>query len=390
MKYLLILLLFCVSGVANIFDIPTDKSISVKGKYARNKKCVRCHLDIYKEFKYSKHHFSNILNNPAHKAMWDGNPLSKEQKYVCASCHAPAAEDIDALISGAKSVDPKDKSITDGISCAFCHRIEDIHPTDKGDKYVVSKQKRVYFGTRESKQRSDFHKIKTDNPIYKNGNVCLTCHAHHKKQKLLILREEDNQTNRYCVFSKVDANVTEKAQNTKEENCITCHMPQVEGSFTDRFSTPTHAYHGFKALSTTIENSEKYIDINLTQGKETFNVILSNKMPHDLLLHPTRLFKLKIYVNDKLIQERTFQKESRDKQYKPLSWLKENVRYPHNLLAKNKITESVKYTLQPGDKVHVVLGYYVINPDIAKKVGLNDEKSTTWKVLREKTFTIKP
>jgi|GEM_PF-258492 len=373
---------------ANIYVIPDDKSIAVKGKFARNKKCVRCHLDIYKEFKHSKHHNANVLNNAAHKAMWEGNPLSKEQKYVCAKCHAPAAEDIDALISGAKAIDMKDKSMDDGISCAFCHRIESIHPTDKGDKYVISSQKRVYFGTRKSRQKSDFHKIRTDNPIYKTGDMCLTCHTHHKKQKLLILRDENNETLRYCVFSHVDDNVTRTVKNTDEENCITCHMPQVDGSFTDRFTTPTHAYHGFSALSSKMSDAQRYFDINLTQKSDGFDILLTNKVPHDLVLHPTRLFVLKIYLNGKLIKEKRYQKESRTTKLEPLSWQKENVYYLHNLLAKRTDSIHIKESIKDGDSVKVVLGYYVTRPDVAKRVDLNDTKSTQYQTLVEKNFTI--
>ncbi len=383
MKFLSLYLFLSTLLLGNIADIPTDEAIKVKGKFSKNKKCVRCHLDIYKEFKHSKHRNSNILNNPAHKAMWENNPLSKEQKYVCAKCHAPAAENIDELINGTKQIESEDKSIDDGISCALCHRISDIHATDKGDKYVVSDTKRVYYGTRESKQRSDYHKIKTDNPIYKNGDVCLTCHTQHKKQKLLIDKQDSSK---YCVFSKVDANVTKVSQNTKEENCITCHMPQVSGSFTDRFNSKTHAYHGFTALSKKMKNAEKYIDISLEKQDKSFEITIDNKMSHDLILHPTRIFKLKIYLNDKVVKTITFQKESQDKEYKPFSWLKEEIKYKNNILAKSKRTIEVDITLKPEDKVRAVLGYHVFNPKLAEKIGLEDKKSLEYKILINKKF----
>jgi nitrate reductase cytochrome c-type subunit len=384
MKTLLAVILFLTSLFGNISDIPDDKSIEVKGKFARNKRCVRCHLDIYKEFKHSKHRHSNILNNPSHKVMWEGNPLSKEQKYLCAKCHAPAAENIDELISGLKVVTEGDKSIDDGISCAMCHRIKSIHPTDKGDKYVISKKKRLYYGTRESKQRSDFHKIKTDNPIFKNGDLCLTCHAQHKKQKLLITDDDKNE--KYCVFSKVEEEAGKKALNSKKENCITCHMPQVEGSFTDRFSTNTHAYHGFAALNPKMENIKKYIDLNLTKKDNSFEISIYNKSTHELLLHPTRLFKLEIYINEKKVKTVEFKKESQAGVYKPFTWLKNRIIYKNNIPAKSKKTIKVDIKLKPEDKIRAVLGYHTFDPQLAEKIGFKDKKSLEYKILIDERF----
>jgi nitrate reductase cytochrome c-type subunit len=384
MKTLLTVILFSTSLFGNISDIPDDKSIEVKGKFARNKRCVRCHLDIYKEFKHSKHRHSNILNNPSHKVMWEGNPLSKEQKYLCAKCHAPAAENIDELISGSKVVTEGDKSIDDGISCSMCHRIKSIHPTDKGDKYVISKKKRLYYGTRDNKQRSDYHKIKTDNPIFKNGDVCLTCHAQHKKQKLLITHDDKNE--RYCVFSKVEEKAGKKALNSKKENCITCHMPQVEGSFTDRFSTDTHAYHGFAALNPKMENVKKYIDLNLTKKDNSFEISIYNKSTHELLLHPTRLFKLEIYVNEKKVKTVEFKKESQAGVYKPFTWLKNRIIYKNNIPAKSKKTIKVDIKLKPEDKIRAVLGYHTFDPQLAEKIGFEDKKSLEYKILIDERF----
>ncbi len=37
----------------------------------------------------------------------------------------------------------------------------------------------------------------------------------------------------------------EKGAKDKEQNCITCHMPQVKGSATNIRVSQTHAFHGF-------------------------------------------------------------------------------------------------------------------------------------------------
>jgi len=384
--FILFCTLFSTFLFGNIAGFGSSEVLKVEGKFSRNKKCIRCHLDIYKEFQKSKHHLSNISNNPAHKAMWEGNPLSKEQKYVCAKCHAPAVENIDEVMRGDKVLEMSDKSLTDGISCAACHRIEDIRRTHKGNEYIISEKKRLFRGTRKNQQKSEYHDIELGNKHFKSADVCLTCHAHHKKQKQLIKNKKDGEIQRYCVFSGVDEKTSSQASNTKEENCITCHMPQVPGSHSDRVYVPTHASHTFAAISTRIQKPEKFIELNLIKEDDGFTIEVYNKMPHDLILHPTRIFVLKIFVNDKLLKEHTFKKPWKEADYKPLEWLKENIVYKENLLAKSKKCIKVKQNLKKEDRVRVELGYHIFNPKLAKEIGLKDKKSTEYKVFIEKRF----
>ncbi len=374
---------------ANIYDIPTEKSIAVKGKFARNKKCVRCHLDIYKEFKHSAHHLSNILNNEAHKAMWQSNPLSQKQKYLCARCHAPATETIDTVITGDTPVQEGDRSVDDGIGCAFCHRIKGLHPTDKGDHYIISEKKRFYFGGRQSRQKSDFHKIDSNNSAFTSGAICFGCHAHHKKEKLLISNPTKEGYANFCVFSHVDANVTQTAQNRPQENCITCHMPMLEGSFTDRYTTPTHRSHRFLGLRNRFEGVERYLDLHLGLDDGKLTVLLQNRMPHALILHPTRLFKLQLFADDTLLYEKIFEKESGQKDIRPFVWLKENIDYPNNLKAKSSFSHTLHFTKSAGE-IKAVLGYYLIKPQIAGRIGLQNEEDTAFHILLQKRMTPNP
>jgi hypothetical protein len=361
---------------ANIYIIPDDNSIAVKGKYARNKKCVRCHLDIYKEFKHSAHHHANILNNAAHRAMWQSNPLSREQKYLCAKCHAPATEEIDQVVEGKEKISQEDHSAEDGISCAFCHRIKDVHPTEKGDHYIIDSQKRHYYGGRKSRQKSDFHQIDSNNTTFQSGSICLTCHAHHKKQKILVSNPTEKGYENFCIFSQIETNIT-------AEGCISCHMPEVEGSFTDRYTTPTHRSHRFLGLRNRFKGIERYLDINLTRSGEVLSVALINRMPHAMILHPTRMFKLQVFVDGKLRYEKVFEKESRQKHVRPFVWLKERVVYADNLAAKDRYLYHL--TLHPEDKqVKAVLGYYLIKPEIAQRIGLTNKKDTTFHILLER------
>ncbi len=385
MRIFIFLTALFLSLNANIFIIPDDKAIKIKGKFAKNKKCIRCHLDIYKEFKHSAHHHANILNNEAHKAMWQSNPLSKKQKYKCAKCHAPATREIKKIINGEKEISSSDASMDDAISCAFCHRIKGTHPTNRGDHYILSDTKRKYFGSRESRQKSDFHQIDSNNTAFKKGDICLSCHAHHKKQKLLISNKKEKGFENFCVFSYVDENVTKTAQNNSNENCIECHMPEIDGSFTDRYSTSKHRSHKFLGLRNGFENIKKYLDLNLTKTKEGVKIRLINKMPHDMILHPTRMFKLQIYADSKLLKEIIFEKESQSKDIKPFVWLKDKIYYKNNLSAKTTFSQNIKLP-QKTQQIKTVLGYFLIKPSIARKIGLENEKDTKFHILIEEIY----
>lgn len=382
-----VLLVTCLS--ANIADVP-DK-IVIEGGFAKNKRCVRCHLDIYIEFKYSKHRLSNVLNDPIHKAMWGKNPLKKEQRYACAKCHAPAAEKIEDIMSGKAVPQEGDKSIDDGISCAYCHKIKDIEKHGNEYKNIVSEEKARYFGNRKVKMESDFHKIELKNKKFKKGDICLACHTQHSKNKHLVLRKDEkgNQLS-YCVYSKTKKDETATI-NTEKENCVTCHMPQVEGSLTDRIPTDTHAYHGFAGITADHKMLEKYVEFKLDKTKEGFEISIVNNAPHDLMLHPIRQAALKVTVEGEKtvkLKDVLFYKQSTDEAVEPLSWLKKPIESKNTIPGKSTKKISFKAKISEGDAVNIILGYYPIRKDIAEKVGFKDEKSMEFKEFKRKTFFI--
>ena len=386
-RCLIPLLFLAVQLSANIADIP--KKVEIEGKFARNKECVRCHLDIYIEFKNSKHRLSNVLNDPIHKAMWDKNPLSKKQKYVCAKCHAPSSEEIKKLMDGTLKPKKSDKSIDDGISCAFCHRIKDIKKHHVEYEYVLLEDKAHYFGNRKVKMKSDFHKIDEGNQKFKNADICLSCHTQHSKNKQLVLRNDnDGKVLGYCVYSKLD-NPNADRINNKKENCVTCHMPQVDGSLTDRINTKTHAYHGFAGVSKDLNMLEKYVSIELKRLKKGFAIKITNNAPHDLLLHPLRQLVLKVKIDgdkSKKLKDVIFQKESTNEALEPLSWLKDNIKYKNTIPPKS--TKTITYTTEvdEGDMISVTLGYYLIKPEVAKKIGFKDEESLKFREFKKRVF----
>ena len=381
-KSLLLLLFLILPLFGNIYDIP--KEVKIEGKFAKSKRCVRCHLDIYLEFKNSKHNLSNILTDDIHKAMWKANPLSKEKKYICATCHAPTAKGLKKLKEGKATLSKKEKTHLEGVSCAFCHRIKSIEKHNKKYKYILNNKKREYYGTRVAIERSEFHDINITNKEFKIGNSCLACHSQHSRNKQLVLKKDNKKFVGYCVYSKLDKPNQDKINN-KKQNCITCHMPQVEGSLSDRVDTKTHAYHGFAGISNDMKMLQKYVKLDIKREKNRFDIIIKNLSPHDLLLHPIRGLEIKVFINDKIFKKMMFKKESAVFDVAPLAWLEKNITYKNSIKANSSKIVSFEYTLKKDDIVKVKLYYHKIREEIAKKVNFKSKKDNV-KLFKERVF----
>ncbi len=379
MKFIYTILFLSSFLSANIADIP--KEYEIKGHFASNKECVRCHLDIYMEFKDSKHQNSNILNNSFHKAMYSKNPLSKKERYICASCHAPTAKNIDKVMAGKAKMSKKNRQDTEGISCAYCHRIKSIAKHGKKHKNIINDKKLVYYGKRKQTLDSPFHDVNSSNKQFNRGDICLGCHTQHSRQKNLVAKKGQI----YCVYSKLDENES-RNPNTDKQNCITCHMPQVEGSLSDRLDTTTHAYHGFSGIGENITMLDKYVDINITKSDKGFEVAVTNNSSHNLLLHPTRGLFLKVHIEKdekivKTFETIKFQKEAIVSKAKPLSWLKDRVDYKNSIKSKQTKRIDYKYIVASDEEIVVQLLYQRYKDDIAKKTR---QKKAQYILFKEK------
>ncbi|BCD67934.1 multiheme c-type cytochrome [Nitratiruptor sp. YY09-18] len=347
----LMLLGFAVWAYANIFaGSATKHSMDIKGDYAKTHQCIRCHLDIYDEYKTSPHYNSTIYRDPVHKKIFELHAkASKAEEYVCAKCHTPTLKDKKIA-----SMDPKKFGYEQAISCAYCHRIKSIEKHAKANKNVILPKKGVYYGTRHPEMRSEYHKIINTNPIHKNGQTCMGCHSHKQNELGFVVCQTESN-------------------NSLKQNCITCHMPQVEGSLSDRVETPTHAFHGFAGVSVKPELLAKYLHIDVIK-KDPLQIRLINDAPHAFLLHPLRVAKLivKHKRGGKLIKEQevTFVRII-GKDGKPTPpWIATQVVKDTMLKAGEKRVVSFDMHPQKGDTIEVIFGFYKVNPNMAKKFGL--------------------
>jgi len=68
--------------------------------FEKNQKCSECHPKIYEEYKTSQHGNSTVFADPIHGAVYDLHPQkNKMQKYRCAKCHTPTADNLQALLT---------------------------------------------------------------------------------------------------------------------------------------------------------------------------------------------------------------------------------------------------------------------------------------------------
>jgi DNA-directed RNA polymerase subunit RPC12/RpoP len=343
-------------------------------KFASNQTCKECHPKIWEEYQTSMHANATIFKDPIHGAVWKKNPASKKGAYKCAKCHTPAADNLKELIApNGIGPDPKNPTQNDAVACAYCHRIKAIKEDLKTNHNIIDPTPKKYFGARKDHIPSPFHKIDTSNPNFLNGNVCMGCHSHKRNKFGLNVCSTD--TNR----------------EIENANCVSCHMPKVPGSVSTLKKRKTHAFHGFAGAHAHNDMLKKYVELEFLPHLEGFEVAVNSKIPHAFLLHPARMafVKVKVLRDTKEVFEDT----------KPLvrvlgaggkptpPWLAREVVKDTMLKANEKRVFKYDTKLQKGDKVVVILGYRLVKPPLAKKLGIKEKFATEPIVFKKAVFT---
>ena len=360
--------------------------------------CKGCHPIIYSEFYNSAHRKSSIYEDEIHAAIWEKHPDKAKDRYSCAKCHTPSDVKLkDALDKGEKAVPQNNKvQVQEAISCVFCHSISDIKEhgrhneniltdepkmifsADKNNKSkkVIFKEQSSFFGMFKKTTGSPFHNIDYTNENYYTAKMCMGCHSHLKNS----LGQE---------LCSVDMS----GANNEKKNCITCHMPKVSGSSTTIKITKEHAYHGFAGARNKPELLAKYIKLDMRKSDGGFEITIKNEATHNLFLQPLRVAQLNVKVVKKEgsveLKPMSFVRML-GKDGKPaMPWEADSV-YKDNMIKTNE-ARAVKddTALQSGDTVEVQFGYYLVNPKVLKKLGLeNSKEATKFRVLKTRFFTI--
>ena len=346
--------------------------------FAPSSECKECHTQIYSEFYGSMHANATPTQDPIHKAVWDKHPINKKfDRYVCGKCHTPTADNLDKMLTkGEKSLpDVNNATHQEAISCAYCHRIESIEKHPQSNTNIINKTPNSYYGNSKIGPDSPYHKIMTSgNEHMQNGNVCVGCHS-HKMNK-----------------NKLNVCSTNVANEMDGANCVSCHMPKVKGSMSEISDTKTHSFHGFPGSHFNSDMLTKYVDISILRNIDNFVVNIDNRSSHALLLHPLRVGILKISVQRahktiKLQKEVFVRVIGKDK--KPaMPWIADSVIKDTMIKANEKRAVKRDFKLLEGDRVDVVLGWFLVNPKAVKKLGLEKEKvATEFHLFKKQSFT---
>ena len=351
--------------------------------FAKNETCKECHPIIYDEFMKSSHSKSTVYNDAIHAAVWDLHPKNlKFQQYTCGKCHTPGADNAADFITAGKHgiPDSNNQSQAQGVSCAACHRIASMEQHEASNTILFSTENKTYFAQRPNPKKDSYHDIITTNASFNRGDACLACHSHnHNKSNLPI-----------CAM---DIKVTDQKSG---DNCMNCHMPQVEGSLSNERESGTHAFHGFPGTHNNQEMLAEHMSIQFgaTKDKKGFVVIVQNRSPHDLFLQPLRVGKLKAKVirNGKVIKEfkdQVFAKVLGADGKPTFPWKATEVIKNTILEKESAVTFNFEMALQKGDQVELTFGYHLVNPKAAPKLKLeNNTDATKFRILKTSLFTI--
>jgi hypothetical protein len=346
--------------------------------------CKSCHPTIYNEFQQSFHKKSTIQEDKVHKAIWDKHPAKAKGNYKCAKCHSP------------EDVGTKDTTHT-GITCITCHSITSVenHPksntniyetkpktlysAEKGseDKKVIYQEKSSWFGMIKETTGSPYHDIDYTNQNFYTGQVCMGCHSHKQNGKGFNVCETDLG-----------------GAKSKDTNCITCHMPKVAGTSTTIRQSKTHSFHGFAGARNASEMLGKYVEFSYKKSATGFEVVVQNNTPHDFMSHPLRVVELKTLLKrdgkTQTLKSHTFVRAIGTEGKPSMPWLATKVVKNTMLKANEKRTVSFDTPLQSGDEIETTLGFYVVNPKAAPKLGLeNDKELSGFTALKSAYFKVK-
>lgn len=340
----------------------------LQAKYMDSKSCFECHDTIYEEHTKSMHHNSTIFRDEVHKKVAD---MTSKEKYECALCHMPSTPNLREVMQDKSKIDEKLMQNQDGVSCFYCHQIDQVHKSKANNiNFVKTYDRVVFYGNLEKADSSERHGS-DNNDIFKNSEVCMGCHSHKENENGI---EVCNAKNEYDSTS----------------NCISCHMAKKAGAVerADKKGRKEYASHEFVGIRSSAMVKEA-IELGLTQTDNKITLNIKNKMGHSIITQPMRLkfVKTTITRNNEVIwsnfkespledKEATFAIILEDEQKNPTIPSKA-VAYKVNQNLKANGTKSVTYNidnLKSGDIVKSAWVSYVINPNIAKKLELSNEE----------------
>ena len=371
-------------------------SLGASQKFVASKVCAKCHPVIYKEYMGSMHRNSSVANDPVHRAVWDKHPLKKKEKYNCGVCHTPSDTALTEALAKGEPALPEDNEIqkNEPIGCAYCHRIQSIRTHARQNLNIVNETPKYYYAAKDGKSQeekvefhktssffglnrktsgSPFHTIDYSNKLFSTGHICLGCHDHKQNKH---------------GFAICSMNI--KENDPEKHTCIACHMPQIPGSYSTIVKSETHAYHGFAGPHVRPELLRHAVSLEAKNVDGKLRVKIVNHSIHKLFTHPLRLGQLRIEIRrgGKTIEAKPVNFFTLlGHEGKPaMPWVADEVLKTNAIDASSEKVIDTDIPLEKGDHVTLTLGFHIVNPKAAAKLGIDDKEITDFKVLKSETF----
>ena len=352
--------------------------------FTKNQECSSCHPAIYDEYMTSQHAKSTVFKDPIHGEVYNLHPQkNKKNMYRCGHCHTPTADNLSTLVKKGGGI-PDTHSVTqnEAIACAYCHRIEDVKPAGWRNKNIVSKEEKVYFTAKSKPGSSPFHGIKTNKDIFKDGKMCMGCHAHKSNGKH---------------FEVCATNIN---NNASKKSCIECHMHKVDGAPSIMSVDKQHTFHGFPGLHGDLTNLSQYVKLHIAvkDNNKMFGIMIDHDVPHPSTMHPLRTAKLVVTITsgDKVTEmhdimiSKTIGNIKGESPSPAPPWLATQIISDSRISANSKKAFPYAYNLKSGDIITAQFGYHLVKPKALKKFGLQDnDEAKKFRVITEKKITVK-
>ncbi|WP_420208927.1 multiheme c-type cytochrome [Candidatus Electronema sp. JC] len=272
-------LLISLSAAAQAHQMPEGAA-----PLEKSEQCAACHPEIYKEWQESYHAKSSVHEDSAHKAVHQAfskflTDQGKKPNYHCANCHAPMSDNLKELMSGEAEPDSGNWTQTDGVGCAFCHRIEAVSKGKSFDQYQLNKDG-AYHTSRLASGKAPHPAGQS--PLFADGKACMGCHSQYVNPHEVPV----------CAM-------TEEGTG----NCVTCHMPQADGPPAVGSAAKTHISHRMPGgHDLDMLQKAAALDVRIeTAGKERSVVVeVKNTTEHTFpSTNPMRMAFVKVRAKDK-------------------------------------------------------------------------------------------
>jgi len=336
-----VLLVFCSAAAATELKPPSSAEL-----------CGDCHRAIFEGWQESAHAHameSRLFQDALKLAEQD---LGVQARRVCLGCHSPIGVQTGDL-------DLVKKVSWEGITCDYCHSVQDVSTTGTNPKA------RVEFSLVKSGPYKDavspVHGTRYS-PVHTSSLVCITCHEYKNPQGLPVL----------TTYSEWQATSYGKA----DEDCQTCHMYSVQGKVVDPRVLPSNATLNLHQIpgGHSIEQLNKAIKAALTVAREGDQVRVVVKLTNQGAGHyvptgsPLRQLILEVnaesYAGQRFSEQRVYRRTVADATGKvvnsePLVFVKgAKVLTDTRLAPKETKTETFTFPMRRGSQARVVASFY--------------------------------